>query len=84
MKGFFVLILSIPSIVLFFRYPEKKEIALQLLMTLVLLFIGWKIVRGGGCLRLLGFLILISGLVAYYFLILSPFLTGKITILGIF
>lgn len=73
-----ILILSIPSGVLYWRYRET-DIIYQLIIILVLLLIGWKVIRSGGCLRLLGLLMLILGLAGYYYLIIQPFLTGSLT-----
>lgn len=76
---FIFLILSFPSVVLFFRFEEKTEIVLQWLIVMILLFLGWRIFKSFGCLKMMGLAMLVFGFIAYYFLIIQPFLTGKIT-----
>ena len=78
MKFFLLFLLSLPSAYLFLRFDQRRDIVIEYLITLGLLFIGWKIFRGG-FFRLLGLVMLILGLAAYYFLIFQPFYTGKIT-----
>ena len=79
-----LLILAIPSIIHLFKFPEfRSDIVIQLIITLGLLFLGWRIFRAGGCLRILGLLMVLLGIVAYYYLIVTPFFTGQIITLGI-
>jgi len=79
MNYLFLIILSIPSIILMTRYPERTQILIQLAIVLGLLILGTKLLRAAGCLKITGLILLVAGVIAYYFLIIEPFLTGKLT-----
>ena len=80
-----LIILAIPSAVLYFRFDSaRNDIILQGIVVLALLFFGWRVLKLGGCvLRLIGLAMMILGVAAYYYLIIQPFFTGQITILGL-
>lgn len=79
-----LIILAIPSAVLFFRYSDRKDIVIQFIIVFALLILGWRIIKSGGCLfRILGIILFILGIAAFYYLIIQPFFTGQITTFGI-
>lgn len=79
-----LLILAIPSIIHLFKFPEfRGDIILQGMITLGLLFLGWRVFKMGGCLRIIGLVMMALGIAAYYYLIVQPFFTGQITTFGI-
>ena len=78
-----LLVLAIPSVVHLFKFPNARgDIILQGLITLGLLFLGWRVLKMGGCLRIIGLVMLVLGIAAYYYLIIQPFFTGQITTFG--
>ena len=82
----FLLILIIPSAVLFYKYPlYRGDILMQVIIVLVLLFIGWRLIKISGCLlRIIGIVMVLAGMTGYYYLIIQPLLTGAIITFGIF
>lgn len=79
-----LIILLIPPAVNYFRFQsEGREIILEALITLGLLFLGWRVLRLGGCVfRIIGLIMMVLGLAAYYYLIIQPFFTGQIITFG--
>lgn len=84
MFSLFFIIFAIPSVILFFRHPEKAEIILQFLIVAILFFFGMKIFKFSGCARIVGIVMVGLALAGYYFLIVQPLLNGQIVVLGIF
>lgn len=82
--NYFYLILAIPSIMLLFRFPEKTDIIIQLVIILGLFFVGKKLFKITGCLKIIGLIIIILGIVGYFYLIIRPFLTGEIIPTSVF
>ncbi len=83
MNYFLLFILAIPSVIHLFKFPNARgDIIIQGLITLGLLFLGWRVLKMGGCLRIIGLIMLILGLAAYYYLIIQPFFTGQIITFG--
>jgi len=80
-----LIILSIPSIIHLFKFSAyHSDIIWQWLITMALLFLGWRVLKLGGCvLRLIGLAMIILGVAAYYYLIIQPFFTGQISTFGI-
>lgn len=80
----FLIILAVPSIIHLFKFPNARaDIIIQGLIALGLLFLGWRVLKMGGCLRIIGLVMLVLGIAAYYYLIVQPFFTGQITTFGI-
>jgi hypothetical protein len=79
---FLLLVLAIPSAVLYFRFPGHKDIIIEGIVTLALIFLGWKAFRLKGCLKTVGIVLLVVGIFCYYFLVIQPLMNGKIILLN--
>ena len=78
MYFFFFLFISIPVIVLLFKFDARQEIAAQYVIVMLSLIAGWKLLGTKGCVKFVGLLLLILALAGYYYFLISPFFKGYI------
>lgn len=71
---------SVPSIILLVKHPDQAtEVIIQLAIVLAFFYVGYLLIKGAAsCVKLLGYGLLIFGLIAYYYLAMQPFSTGEI------
>lgn len=82
-KLWYMVILAIPTIILTTRHEEKKDLFLEFLLILILFFFGSIFLKISGCFKMMGLMLIILGLIAYYFLMIAPLFTGKIILINI-